>query len=164
MSASKPPWIAPDLAALIAPLHESAILALTLFAEARSEPIEGIVCVGNCVQSRATDAKSRWPRTVREVCLQPWQFSCWHRFPNGKGEDGNYARLMETATLLSKGTDPKNAGFEECAAVATMLMKHALRDRAKGANHYHSQRIARPNWAQGVFPVVSVGGHHFYKL
>jgi N-acetylmuramoyl-L-alanine amidase len=155
------PWIAPDLQPLLDKLPESAILALTLYGEARSEPIEGIVAVGNVIQHRAADAKNRWPKTVRGVCLQPWQFSAW----NLVGGERNYARLFGMAKTLAGGADPKDAGFEECAAVATMLTKKALRDRVKQSNHYHAVNMQpRPSWAQAHVPTVQVAAHLFYRL
>ena len=45
-------WIAPDLKAVLDRLTDVQILALTLFGEARSEPIEGIVGVGCVIRNR----------------------------------------------------------------------------------------------------------------
>lgn len=155
------PWIAPDLDALLKLLGETAILALTLYGEARSEPIEGIVAVGNVIQHRANDAKHRWKPTLAGVCLQPWQFSCW----NVIGGERNYARLVAIAEALAGGTDPHDAGFEECAFIATGIVKRVLRDRVKGSNHYHTVKLTpRPSWARNHVPTVQVAGHLFYAL
>lgn len=154
-------WIAPDLQAHLDRLTDTAILALTLFGEARSEPIEGIVSVGNVIQHRAADVKARWPKTVRGVCLQPYQFSAW----NPIGGEKNYQRVVQMAETLARGDDPKHAGFEECAFVATGLMKKALRDRVKQATHYHTATLTpRPSWAQRHTPTIQVGAHVFYRL
>ena len=158
---SHTPWIAPDLQAVLDRLPDTAILALTLFGEARSEPIEGIVAVGNVVQHRAKDDKNRWPKTLRAVCLQPYQFSAW----NVIGGERNFARVKQLAEQLARGDVPQHAAFEECAFVATGLVKGALRDRVSAANHYHHIKLTpRPSWAQSAVPVKQAGAHVFYKL
>ena len=156
------PWIAPDLQALLAQLNDDAILALTLFGEARSEPIEGQVAVGSVIANRASDSKQRWGTSIRGVCLQPFQFSCW----NVIGGDKNYARLFAMAKALATNSpEMKHPAMEQCAWTSLGISRRALMDRVKGANHYHTSALTpRPAWAQKHTPVIQVHRHVFYVL
>lgn len=53
------------------------ILARTIYGEARGEPWEGKIAVAWVVRNRA-ERGGWWGDTIREVCLKPWQFSCWN--------------------------------------------------------------------------------------
>jgi N-acetylmuramoyl-L-alanine amidase len=146
-----------ELKALLAPLPDVSILGLTLYGEARGEPIEGIVAVAHVVNNRRTDAKSRWPKTFREACLQKYQFSCWNP------KDPNRATLAALARkLLAKQPTPE---LDECAWVALGIEARALRDNSHGANHYHAvSLVPRPSWAQAHIPVTQIKRHLFYAL
>ena len=156
------PWIAPDLHALLTKVSDEQILALTLFGEASSEPIEGIVAVGNVIANRRTDEQQRWGRTWRRVCLQPSQFSCW----NPIGGEKNYARLLKmTTAVVEQGKALKHPPFEQCAWVALGIARNALFDRVKHSNHYHTAALSpRPSWAQNRIPALQVHRHVFYAL
>ena len=56
--------------------HETKIIAITILAEARGEGCGGMYAVAAVIAQRAFERK----RTPKEVCLKPYQFSCW----NGK--------------------------------------------------------------------------------
>jgi hypothetical protein len=75
MSSGPASWIAPDLKAVLDRLTDVQILALTLFGEARSEPIEGIVGVGCVIRNRVTAGLDWWGEGYRGVCLAPYEFS-----------------------------------------------------------------------------------------
>ena len=156
------PWIAPALQALLSPLTENEILALTLYGEARSEPIEGIVAVGSVIANRASDSKQRWGTTIRGVCLQPFQFSCW----NVIGGDKNYARLMQMAqALVARSPEMKHPAMEQCSWVALGIARKALQDRVKGSTHYHAASMSpRPAWAQPHIPTIQIARHVFYAI
>ena len=53
------------------------ILARTIVGEARGEGHTGMVAVANVVMNRVAKP-SWWGRTVKDVCLKPYQFSCWN--------------------------------------------------------------------------------------
>lgn len=146
-----------ELKTLLAPLPDVSILGLTLYGEARGEPIEGIVAVAHVVNNRRMDSKNRWPKTFQDVCLQKKQFSCWN--PN----DPNLPKLVALAEKLkAKQPTPE---LDECAWVALGIDAHALRDNTKGSNHYHAvSLIPRPSWAQSHIPSAQVRHHLFYKL
>jgi hypothetical protein len=88
-----------ELRTWLSPLPDEAILALTLYGEARGEPIEGIIAVGCVIRNRVNDTKKRWPNTYRGVCLQPWQFSAL----NVTGGGVNHDRVIAMAKKLRGG-------------------------------------------------------------
>ena len=141
-------------------LSDVQVLACTLFGEARSEPTEGIIAVGNVVKNRAQDAKHRWGTTIRGVCLQKWQFSCW--VP--EGGEGNYKRLAGLVADLKAGP-VSDSRYKECAWIATGIAKDWVRDNVSGANHYHHvSMLPRPKWAQAFVPKLQIKGHLFYVM
>ena len=56
--------------------RETKIIAITILAEARGEGHGGMYAVAAVIAQRAFERK----RTPTEICLKPYQFSCW----NGK--------------------------------------------------------------------------------
>lgn len=148
------------LIAFLAPLADEAILGLTLFGEARGEPIEGIIAVGHVIRNRSKDSKKRWPDSLRGVCLQKHQFSCW---AEGGGKANHDAVIAAAQSLLVK--DAPSELLEQCAWVALGIANGALLDNSKGANHYHTiQMRPRPSWAQAHVPVLQKGNHVFYRM
>lgn len=149
-----------ELKTFLAPLTDDAILGLTLYGEARGEPIEGIIAVGQVIRNRTLDLNKRWPANVRQACLQKAQFSCWA--PEG-GPENHEAVLAAAQVLLLK--EPAKALLEQCAWVALGIVREALSDNTKGSNHYHAVSMRpRPPWAQAYTPVTQKGLHVFYKL
>jgi spore germination cell wall hydrolase CwlJ-like protein len=149
-----------ELLKFLAPLPDDAIHGLTLYGEARGESIESIIAVSCVIRNRAQDAKSRWGKTFREVCLQKWQFSCW----TPKGGEANHQTVMDAAKALLTKT-PVAPALEQCAWVALGVGRGAILDTVKGSNHYHHVAMApRPAWAQAHVPTVQKGAHLFYRI
>lgn len=152
-------WLQPQMRTLVDQLPDDAILGLTLWGEARSELIEGIVAVGSVIRNRKAD--KRWPDTLRGVCLQRRQFSCWRP----EGGEKNYQRMLEIAGQMVRKEPVTLKSLEQCAWVALGITRGALDDRVKGANHYHAVALTpRPSWAQKAVPVAQAGAHVFYRL
>ena len=86
-------------------------------------------------------------QTPKEVCLKPYQFSCW----NGKS--------LKSLEHLLKVPQAKYA-----IALAKNI-KLLSRDFVGFANHYHATWMKKkPYWAKGKKPVKVIGQHAFYKL
>jgi hypothetical protein len=150
-----------ELRAFLAPLPDEAILGLTLYGEARGEPIEGMVAVGGVIRNRMQDAKARWGKTYRDVCLKRLQFSCW----NPDDADPNFQRVLKAATGLMASPVVTDPALEQCSWTAIGISRGALADNTKGANHYHVGSMQpRPSWAQGFAPLAQRGAHVFYRL
>lgn len=143
-------------------------LALTIFGEARGEPIEGKVFVGSVIRNRVKRPK-RYGDTYARVCLARAQFSCWWQ----AGGKANFdlvmakARLVVDADHVDRASTPSDAALEECRWVASGILSGALGDRALGATHYITRalwRSAPPEWAKGQTPSVEVGSHVGFRL
>jgi N-acetylmuramoyl-L-alanine amidase len=126
------------------------VLARTVYGEARGGPYPGKLAVAKVIVHRAADP--RWPDRIRDVCRQPYQFSCWL-----KG-DPNRQRLLE-ATL-------EIPALRECLLAATMAIC-ARDDPSKGANHYLTTELTRrspPKWFDADKITAVVGAHTFLAL
>ena len=122
--------------------RETKVIAITILAEARGAGQGGMYAVAAVIAQRAHERG----RTPKEVCLKPYQFSCW----NGKS--------LKSLEHLLKAPQAKYA-----LALAKNI-KLLSRDFVGFANHYHNNKIKLPYWAKGQKPVKVIGNHIFYKL
>jgi N-acetylmuramoyl-L-alanine amidase len=129
--------------------QEVDILARTIYGEARGESDKGKIAVAWVVQNRAA-AGGWWGDDIVEVCLKPYQFSCWNP------RDPNRSKLE---ILNSRG----NPLFQICLDIASYVLTGKTPDPTKGANHYHADYV-KPNWAKSANFTVQIGRHLFYKL
>ncbi len=127
------------------------VLARTLYGEARGESLRGKEAVACVIMNRLHIATAqpghRWGSTVEEVCLSPWQFSCWN-------EDDPHRNALEAA-------NEGDAVFASCVRIARRAVRNVLADPTGGATHYHAMG-ALPFWARGQTPTAIIGGHVFY--
>lgn len=137
-----------------ADLPDNEVLALTIYGEARGEPYLGKVAVGSVVLNRA-DLKNWMGGTVKEVCLKPFQFSCFNK------SDPNYKMLLDIAQDCTREATV-NRVFCVCAGIADGLIDGTVQRITEGT-HYHSTGIKTPNWAFEMKRVDKVGRHIFYK-
>lgn len=133
--------------------HRAAdILARTLFGEARGEPVRGLEAVASVILNRVARAVEQggwwWGNTITEVCLKPWQFSCWN------DDDPNRARI--------EAVDGTNRIFRTCQRIAERALRGELIDETHGATHYHTRQVS-PAWARGRQPSAEIGRHLFYN-
>ena len=115
-------------------------LALTIYFEARSEPIFGQIAVAQVVMRRVKDI--RWPNTVCEVVWQTKQFSFTH---DGKSDTPKDKKAWRTSRALAQAT--LNGGFQ---------------DFSQGANHYHAKEV-KPYWISKLKYQITIGNHIFYR-
>ena len=134
-------------------MTELEIFAKTLFGEARGEKLSGIEAVANVILNRVKHAQKIgsfwWGKTIEEVCLKPFQFSCWIK------NDPNRQLLMR---YLSD-----NRVYQICERVAKRAIAGFLPDNTKGATHYHTKAV-NPSWARCAIPSAQIGHHLFYAL
>lgn len=130
-------------------------LALNIYFEARSEPIEGQYAVGDVVMYRTLHAQ--YPddicNVVRNGIYHSWnpnmpvrnmcQFSWWC---DGKSDTPVNGKAFETAMIIAKDilTDPTYPG----------MIDYAL--------FYHAEYV-QPKWASEMELVATIGTHHFYR-
>lgn len=134
-----------------------AVLALTLFGEARGEPPEGRTAVAWVVKNRAA-ARTL---TIQDVCLQKHQFSCWW------GRDRNSLELLARAEAVLRGTNAGDTAWLETAAIAHRVLLGSGDDPTGGSDHYMTTALYRspqcPAWAKGMTVTTAIGRHTFLR-
>ena len=130
------------------------ILARTLWGEARGESLAGKEAVASVILNRFKKAQGAggrywWGGTIEDVCLKPYQFSCWNE------NDINYRKLI--------AVDANDPNFAVCQRIARRAVNGLLDDNTNGADHYHALGI-HPNWTDSRAPVAEIGRHVFYCL
>lgn len=151
-----------DPRASIASLTDPQIVAVTLYGEARGEPIEGQIAVGCVLRNRYHTG--RWGSSYAKVCLAPWQFSCWQP----EGGRANYDEVLALARELATATVvPENALFRQCAWIAHGIIGEWICDTVRDATHYYAPDAmvpagAVPKWAANKRPAVTIGRHLFF--
>lgn len=137
-------------------LSEREVVALTIYGEARGEPLEGRVAVA-CVIRNRVRRPGWWGHGYREVCLKPAQFSCWN------ATDPNRDVLEAASQRLQDGeTSPGDTLWQECLWIADGVMADKITDRVGQATHYYESHIAPPRWVDGATLVTVVAHHQFY--
>lgn len=130
------------------PVDDKTALALTMIGEARSEGQDGMLAVGNTVLNRV--AKKIWyGLTPKEVCLKPFQYSCWNE------KDPNKDFLLNL--------DAEDKLFEEGYFLASGLLSNMFVDNTNGSTHYYRLGTSIPKWAQGKTPIVVIKNHAFFN-
>ena len=124
-------------------------LALTIWGEARGEPIEGKIGVAMVMRNRLQHAYLNG-KTYVDVCTAHAQFSAW---------------TEEAAQLQQMLTAYNHPGpvLGLCIEVARGTMTGKLADNTSGANHYYADTIPAPAWAVGT-PLAHLGHHLFFNV
>lgn len=131
-------------------------VALTLWGEARSEPVEGIIAVAHVIRNRQRQSGRAWKTVVH----QRLQFSCW--WPQGGA--ANYERVIALGRKLVTGQAVTTAAWQECLWVAEGVMAGRVRDTVKGARHYLTTALLTtdpPTWAKDGRVTAVIGRHAF---
>lgn len=132
------------------------VVALTIYGEARGEPIEGKIAVASVIANRVKDG--RFGKTFERVCLKPYQFSCWN------ASDPNHKVLMQMAAAIGRGEPIDDPTYRECEWIADGLLKERFASRVGNSTHYFAKRMLKPpKWASAAEFVGVVGGHNFYE-
>ena len=124
------------------------ILARTLCGEARGEGDQGMAAVANVVLNRVAKG-GWWGTTVKEVCLKPYQFSCWLL------ADPNRAVILNLDSTFSIYRDALTIAQQACAG--------KLPDITNGATSYYAKGTPEPKWAFGKDTCAVIGHHLFFS-
>lgn len=152
-------WLEDDMRGYIDKMTEPQRVALVLYGEARSEPIEGLIAVGNVIRNRVK-AQTWFGKTYSEVVTRKRQFSCLHPI----GGKSNYKRVLAFAKALAIHDEIVSLKERESIWVSHGVLGDYVRDLTKGSTHYHVAAMApRPEWAKNVVPTIQVGAHVFYN-
>ncbi|MEQ9486045.1 cell wall hydrolase [Coleofasciculus sp. F4-SAH-05] len=129
------------------------ILARTIYGEARGESDQGKEAVAWSVINRVNYAQARggywWGNTIRDVCLKPWQYSCWNR-----NNPNRPVILNVTAS---------NSVFARCLKIAEDVIARRISTPVDDATHYYADYISPPFWVRSGTFVIKIGVHLFYK-
>lgn len=128
--------------------EEIDILARTIWGEARGEGTTGMQAVANVITNRVK-ANIWYGASYKEVCLKPYQFSCWNE------SDPNRAKILSV--------NDSDQIFKNALYIAEKAVNGTLPDITLGANHYHRYNVS-PSWADINKITVGIGNHIFYKL
>lgn len=151
-------------AAIKGALSDFDALWLTIYGEARGEPVEGQIAVASVIRNRVG---RRWGGSLRAVCLAPKQFSCWNPDANV-----NHAHLMDMAAAAigdfhERAAAPLDARARQIKFLAQGIVNGDLLDNTQGADHYLTRNLLQsadaPTWAVGK-PARVVGAHAFLTL
>jgi spore germination cell wall hydrolase CwlJ-like protein len=148
-----------DTAGTVGALSDRDVLALTLWAEGRSETLDGRAAIGCVVRNRAASRR----QSAREVCLAPMQFSCWQP----KDGKANHDALMLLAESVADGKDARDPVLRECQWIADGILSGSCRDLTHGADHYVTTALLsstkKPGWIRTMTFTVRIGAHAFYR-
>lgn len=129
-------------------LPEADLLARCIWGEARGERVEGKLAIAYVVLNRAK-AGSWYGRSISDVILKPYQFSCFN------ADDPNLAQILKLS--------PHSPEFSFCKAIAEMATEKDLtNDPTGGATHYHTVNV-KPSWATKLVFLCRIGNHLFYR-
>lgn len=128
--------------------REITLMALLIWGEARGESEAGKYAVAQTVMNR-WKKQSWFGRTVKDVILKPWQYSC---FNSG---DANREKLMNVSD---------DATWKKCAAIAQEVYHENVSRMVeiKGATHY-CRTDCNPRWKKEMQFVCRIGNHDFYR-
>lgn len=122
--------------------YTKALLALTMWREARGEGSEGMQAVGCVVRNRAKQGD--WGH----VMTAKWQFSSLT------------ASADPMLIQWPKGDDPT---FQTAMKLADGIMDNSLPDTTGGATHYFNPNVVLPSWAATMTHTVDIKHHTFFK-
>lgn len=130
--------------------NEVLVMAKTIWGEARGDGTQGMTAVA-CVIMNRVNNPSWWGDTVTQVCLQPYQFSCWNI------GDPNRAK-MENLTA-------EDSNYLTAIGIAVMIMSKKIRDITDNADSYFDLSMSTPpSWAADAVRTVTIGSQAFYRV
>lgn len=125
------------------------VLSRTIYGEAEAGNIDDAKAIASVIFNRAKYGRL-WPNSVAEVCLQPWQFSCWN------AGDPNRKRIQKA----------QGPWFATCKALAQAVIDDEIPDPTRRSTHYYATYVKMPKWAKGKKPVTRVrhadGSYHLF--
>ena len=120
-------------------------MALNIFFEARSEPIQGQIAVAEVTLNRV--ASDDYPNTICEVVLQENSQGCQFSWRcDGKSDSPKEHNSFQTSKSLAR------LMIDDGQYISVV---------GKNATHYHTDDI-KPYWSDDMVKVEQVGKHIFY--
>lgn len=148
----------PDLIAALAPFE---VAAVTAYGEARNQGRVGRHAVLSTVGNRVKAQRKHYGLNPKDVCLKPWQYSCW--MPEGGRANFELVMAVVRSLIRKESLGPV---MRECLALGAALSAGTLDDIVQGSCHYLTRDLYRsefcPKWAKGRTPTCEVGDHLFF--
>lgn len=144
--------------------EEAYCMAENIYYESRGEAESGQMAVGLVTMNRVNN--DRYPDTVCDVVKQtainkytkkPVCAFSWY-CENDKRE--------KSIPVTNRDGTPNERvinQFEESALIALKVLSGAVKDKTKGATHFHNPNISNPAWAAEMRRTLRLGNHDFYK-
>lgn len=134
--------------------NDAEIIAQTLYGEARGDMAKhgekAIIAIANVIMNRF--AEKVYGHSIKDVCLKPFQFSCWNI------NDPNRKAIEDPGKINTKA-------YKICLKIGALACEGALLDITFGANHYHGRKMSKkPFWTIGTAPCATIGENIFYKI
>jgi cell wall hydrolase len=148
-----------DLNEIKRKLANDEIVGLTIFGEARNEPIEGKIAVGNVIRNRLWSRDDYGGRNYKEICLADKQFSCWFEY----GGKENYDSLMRATSLVMRGQSYNNAVLRECLFLGEGICNNFIRDNVNGATYFRTVNLMKESPVKLAWS-IEISNHVFYKV
>jgi N-acetylmuramoyl-L-alanine amidase len=124
---------------------ELTLLAMCVYGESRSEPYEGKLSIACVVMNRVKE-QGWFGKTVKEVLLKPYQFTCFSK------SDPNFKKLFK----------PEPGLWKQCFKAAWNAYSSLSDDPTLGSNHYCRRDVAPP-WKKILEFKKEIGNHMFFK-
>ena len=138
-------YFLPDPKRAIEAQRELTLLALCVWGEARGESNAGKSAVAHVVMNRWRS--SAFPRAVRDVILQPAQFSSFN------ADDPNRKKMLGVKA---------GENWNECFNAALGAYGGIDPDPTRGATHYCGIN-SNPGWRKLMIETARIGGHVFMR-
>tara|TARA_R110002012_G_scaffold227044_1_gene399211 strand:- start:608 stop:1015 length:408 start_codon:yes stop_codon:yes gene_type:complete len=132
---------------MVTTLTDITAMAGTMWGESRNQKIEGQIAVAHVINNRVKK-RSWYGKTIKEVCLKDWQFSCWNE------DDPNRDKII----ALNHG----DREYLQMVGIAYLITLGKIADNTYGSTHYHTKTI-NPKWVENNKPIVIIGDHKFYN-
>jgi len=130
-------------------------MAQALFAEARGEPKEGAIKVGEVIMNRVKD--HRFPHTICEV-VRYKNKGTYHFSYQNKSDDNFYKTARVFADMHVTPTERR---ARERAYEITDIVMAGIPSLPSSSLNYHSVSV-QPDWADRLEKHSQVGAHVFY--
>lgn len=125
--------------------YQTAVIAETLWREARGEGKTGIKAVASVIYCRK---KYYGYKSYAQVCLSPKQFSCWNRVSVSE----NY--------LIGCFYFKDSEIWKYCLSIAESLVNGKFKPIVK-SDYYHEKSV-NPYWVKSFKMIITINNHKFY--
>jgi spore germination cell wall hydrolase CwlJ-like protein len=131
-------------------LAEITIACLTLMGEASICNETEMRAVARTMQVRSEDRKM----TIRQVCLQPKQYSCWNGFKAKR-------KILRDH---KNGTIRRSPAWRQAQRVALDMHAKQLNILPRWTHYYRADMPVPPTWAKQLTQTAVIGHHVFGRI